>query len=100
MPPASTLAASCRPARFSTSPSGVPRRLRDVLARLIELAGVEVRIETDAQRLRPTDIPTACGDASAARQKLGWEPRIAWDQTLADLLADWRDRVAREPGES
>jgi GDP-4-dehydro-6-deoxy-D-mannose reductase len=75
--------------------SGTPRRLGDVLQRMLDLSGIAATIETDTARLRPTDIPTACGDASAARRLLGWAPRIPWDQTLGDVLADWRERVAQ-----
>jgi GDP-4-dehydro-6-deoxy-D-mannose reductase len=74
--------------------SGIPRRLGDVLAEMMALARIEARIETDAARLRPTDIATACGDAAAARRLLGWEPRIPWDQTLRDVLEDWTERIA------
>jgi GDP-4-dehydro-6-deoxy-D-mannose reductase len=76
--------------------SGIPRRLGDVLAEMMALAGIEARVETDATKLRPTDIATACGDASAARRLLGWEPCIPWDRTLRDVLADWAGRVAAE----
>ncbi len=74
--------------------SGAARRLGDVLDRLLALSGVAAKVETETARLRPTDIMTACGDASAARRLLGWEPRIPWDETLRDVLADWRVRVA------
>ena len=70
----------------------------DVLADLLAIAGVEAAIETDADRLRPAEIPQACGNATAARTLLGWAPRIAWHDTLADTLADWRARVLAEPG--
>jgi GDP-4-dehydro-6-deoxy-D-mannose reductase len=43
--------------------------------------------------LRRAEIPTASGDAGAARAALDWAPAIAWEQTLADVLADWRARV-------
>jgi nucleoside-diphosphate-sugar epimerase len=74
--------------------SGMPRRLSDVVDQMLELSGVAARIETDAARLRPVEIPTACGDAAAARRLLGWEPQIAWEKTLRDVLADWRERIA------
>jgi GDP-4-dehydro-6-deoxy-D-mannose reductase len=32
----------------------------------------------------------AWGDAGLARRVLGWAPRIAWETTLGDVLADWR----------
>ena len=76
--------------------SGIPRRIGDVLADLMRLAGISARIETDIARLRPTDIATAQGNAHRARVSLGWAPTIPWGTTLADVLADWRVRVAAE----
>lgn len=76
--------------------SGTARRVGDVLADLLDLAGVEAEIVTDPARLRRSDIPTATGDAAAAARLLGWAPRIAWRQTLADILEDWRRRVLAE----
>jgi nucleoside-diphosphate-sugar epimerase len=73
--------------------SGVPRRIGDILDALLELAGLRTEIAADAGRLRGTEIVSASGDAGGAR-RLGWAPRISWEQTLADVLADWRDRVA------
>jgi GDP-4-dehydro-6-deoxy-D-mannose reductase len=78
--------------------SGTPRRVGDVLADLLRLAGIEARAETGTALLRPADIPRATGDAALARRLLGWEPRIPWQTTLADVLADWRARVRPEPG--
>jgi GDP-4-dehydro-6-deoxy-D-mannose reductase len=68
--------------------SGTPRRIGDVLAELLALAGVSATIRSAAGLLRSSDIPTACGDASAARGLLGWAPRIPWRQTLSDVLED------------
>ncbi len=78
------------------SASGTPRRVGDVLDALLAIAGVQARIEVDGARLRPSEIPTASGDATAARRLLNWTPRIAWDRTLADVLEDWRGRVSAE----
>ena len=76
--------------------SGTPRRIGDILASLLALSKVEVRIEEDAARLRPSDIPRAIGDSHRARELLDWQPRIAWQDTLADVLNDWRARVHKE----
>lgn len=73
--------------------SGVPRRVGEVLEALLHLAGVRATVEIDAARLRPSDIPSATGDASLARRVLGWAPVIPWEQTLQDVLADWQGRV-------
>lgn len=73
--------------------SGRPRRVGDVLAALMAAAGVQAEVAIDVGRLRPTDIPVAAGNAALARRLLGWAPAIPWEQTIADVLADWRARV-------
>ena len=74
--------------------SGVPRRIGDILRELLDLAGLRAEPATDTTRLRGAEIPSASGDSSRARRLLGWAPSIPWQQTLADVLADWRARVA------
>jgi GDP-4-dehydro-6-deoxy-D-mannose reductase len=76
--------------------SGTPRRIGDVLDDLLRLAGVQARPETGSALLRPAEIPTASGDASLARRLLDWAPRIAWEDTLRDVLADWQERVRED----
>ncbi len=73
--------------------SGRPIRIGDMLHDLMARAGVEADIVADPARLRPTDIPLAAGDATAARRILGWSPVIDWSTTLDDVLADWRQRL-------
>lgn len=73
--------------------SGVPRRVGDVLTELLALAGIAAEIETGETLLRPAEIPLAQGDARAARAALNWAPAIAWEQTLRDVMDDWRARV-------
>jgi GDP-4-dehydro-6-deoxy-D-mannose reductase len=75
--------------------SGTPRRIGDILDALLKLAGIEAEIATGSTLLRRAEIPLACGNAAAARAALGWVPAIPWDQTLADVLADWRVRVGQ-----
>jgi GDP-4-dehydro-6-deoxy-D-mannose reductase len=69
--------------------------IRELLDRLIAMAKVEVRVETDPARLRPSDVEILIGDSSKFRADTGWEPRISFDQTLRDTLDYWRDREAR-----
>lgn len=76
--------------------SGVPRRVGDALHRLIELSGVTITIQQDANRMRPSDIPKFVGNAELARRKLQWEPRIPFDQTLRDVLDYSRAQVGSE----
>ncbi len=79
--------------------SGIPRRVGDVLRRLLELSGVSAEVVPSVALLRRIDIPVACGNATLARDKLGWVPSTLWDTTLNDVLADWTRRVETEPYE-
>ncbi len=76
--------------------SGVPRRIGDILETLMAMAGVQAEVSTGAALLRKAEIPTASGNAAAARAALGWAPAIAWERTLADVLDDWQARVRQE----
>ena len=76
--------------------SGMPRRVGDVLDELLAIAGIRAEVQTDPSRMRPSEIPVAAGDSGLARSLLGWAPAIAWPQTLADVLDDWRARVHLE----
>ena len=87
------LQADLAPGTVLNLASGQPRRVGDVLQALLDTAGVAAEPQTDAARLRPSDIPLAAGDAGLARRLLGWAPAIPWSQTVHDVLADWHGRV-------
>lgn len=73
--------------------SGNPRRIGDVLAEMCRISGIDAEIESESGRMRPSDIPIACGDSGRARELLGWSPVIPWEQTLRDVWDDWRMRI-------
>jgi GDP-4-dehydro-6-deoxy-D-mannose reductase len=72
--------------------AGASRSLREVVGRLVELSGVNARLEVDADRVRPVDIPELIGD-SAPLRGLGWEPEYPLDATLGDLLRETAGRA-------
>ena len=76
--------------------SGHPLRVGDVLAEMLDLAGIKVQIEVDPSRLRRTDIPVVAGNSHLIRTTVGWSPKIPWRQTLSDILADWQTRIRTE----
>jgi GDP-4-dehydro-6-deoxy-D-mannose reductase len=65
--------------------SGEGRSIRALLQRMIELAGVEVRVEVDPARFRPTELPYLVGDP-ARLHGLGWRASRAVDDALRDAL--------------
>jgi len=74
---------------------GKAHRIGDVLDMLLDMARLEVSVEEDPERMRPSDVPVLLGSADRFRERTGWEPRIPFEQTLRDLLDYWRDRLAR-----
>jgi GDP-4-dehydro-6-deoxy-D-mannose reductase len=76
--------------------SGTERTPRRILARLIELTGLDVDVVADPARQRPTEVPVFIGSAAKLHDATGWAPMIDWDQTLRDLLEDWATRTGLE----
>ena len=70
--------------------SGVPRVMRSVLEALVTRARVAVRVEPDPALMRPSDTPVLVGDSTKLQRTTGWQPQIAFDRTLDDLLNYWR----------
>jgi GDP-4-dehydro-6-deoxy-D-mannose reductase len=73
--------------------SGQAHAIGGILDFFVARAQRPLRVEVDADRFRPTDAARTLCDAGKAQRELGWRPEIAFEQTLADILADWRDRV-------
>ncbi|MEO8082293.1 MAG: GDP-mannose 4,6-dehydratase [Ardenticatenales bacterium] len=75
--------------------SGRSRPVRAILDRFLDRARVPIDVAVDPARLRPSDVPETLCNAERARTALDWSPAIAFETTLDDILADWRDRAAR-----
>lgn len=73
--------------------SGRTYSIQQLLDILLSLSSREIKVETEASRFRPIDVPVLGGDNRRLRETLGLEPSFDVQQTLADLLNYWRDRV-------
>ena len=83
-----------KPGEVYNIASGVGITIRELLDRLVELAGVEVTIEQDPARMRPSDVEILLGDSSKFRDDTGWAPEIPFDRTLKDTFDYWQERIA------
>ena len=52
-------------------------------------------VSFDPRYLRPTEVDTLCGDASKAREQLGWEPTVDMRQ-LTRMMVDGDMRLAEQ----
>jgi GDP-4-dehydro-6-deoxy-D-mannose reductase len=69
---------------------GEAHRMADLLDRLVALARVRVEVRQKTDPARRADTAVTQADARKLREATGWAPRIPLDQTLADILAEWR----------
>jgi GDPmannose 4,6-dehydratase len=47
-----------------------------------------VRVIVDPKYFRPSEVETLLGDATKAKEKLGWEPKILFDQLVEDMCTN------------
>jgi len=72
---------------------GVDIEIVELAQRLLALATRPMRLVVDPDRHRPVDVPVLRGDPTKVARTTGWRPEIPLDQTLADVLDDWRSRA-------
>ena len=73
--------------------SGQPRTVQSLLETMLSLSAAQIRVEFDPERMRPSDTPVVYCDAKKLRDATGWTPSISFEQTLRDVLDDWRARI-------
>jgi GDPmannose 4,6-dehydratase len=62
-----------------------------------------VIVEIDPRYFRPTEVDTLLGDSTKAKEKLGWEPKISFEEMIAemvrtDLKEAKRDKLVQSNG--
>jgi GDP-4-dehydro-6-deoxy-D-mannose reductase len=84
------------PGRIYNVCSGTPTALTSVPSMLLELAGLSAHMVAEPARIQRADVPCSYGDSSRLRAETDWAPRYTLAASLADLLADWRNRLLAE----
>lgn len=62
-------------------------------------------VAVDPRYFRPTEVETLLGDAGKAKQKLGWTPKISFDELVSEMMREdmksaERDELVRRHGYS
>lgn len=60
-------------------------------------------VKVDPRYFRPTEVETLLGDPTKAKQKLGWEPKIMFQELVAEMVAEdlksaKRDELVKKHG--
>jgi GDP-4-dehydro-6-deoxy-D-mannose reductase len=67
--------------------------IRWLLDTLLTFGERDIAVEPDPARMRPADVARVVSDSRRFREHTGWEPLVALEQTLFDVLEYWRERV-------
>jgi GDP-4-dehydro-6-deoxy-D-mannose reductase len=70
---------------------GVP--ISELVTKVTRLSNKTIRVEQQASRSRPQDIPYLVGDARLSQNLIGWEITYSLAQTLEDMLEAERERL-------
>lgn len=73
--------------------TGTAHSIRELLDTLLALSTVDIDVQADPKRMRPSDVPLSVCDASKLQRDTGWKPQIPFERSLADVLDEWRQRV-------
>jgi GDP-4-dehydro-6-deoxy-D-mannose reductase len=70
--------------------SGVDVSIQEIADRLLVAAGSSVQLVPDPALMRPVEVPVLRGDPTRLEEATGWAPELGLDETLSDVLAQWR----------
>lgn len=69
-------------------------KMQEIMDGLIKHAKVPVKTEVNQALYRPNDFSFKKPSCDKFKELTGWSPEIPLDQTLADILQWWRERLA------
>lgn len=73
--------------------SGNSYKIKELLKKLIEISGLDIKIKVDPNRLRKSDIPKFVGSYEKINKKFGWKPEIPIETTLEDMYYWWLEHL-------
>ena len=73
--------------------SGVAHSIRFLLDTLVGHSETHIEVQVDPARFLPVDVPIKVGDFTRLYQTTGWQPEIPIEQSLLDLLNEYRQRI-------
>jgi GDP-4-dehydro-6-deoxy-D-mannose reductase len=78
--------------------SGRTWAISKVLEMLLGMSDMDVEVQEEPERMRPSDVPLLLGDNSRFREATGWSTTIPFEKTLKDTLDYWRSKITKPTG--
>jgi len=77
--------------------TGEAHSVREFAERAFEFAGLnwEEYVKVDRRFMRPLDVPCLVGDYSKAEKKLGWRPKVKFDELVRIMVEEEIKRWSR-----
>jgi GDPmannose 4,6-dehydratase len=77
--------------------TGKTHSIRELLEVAFSTVGLdwEKHVEVDPKFFRPAEVDHLCGDATKAREKLGWEPQVTFEELIKMMVEADLEAVQR-----
>jgi GDPmannose 4,6-dehydratase len=77
--------------------TGKTHSVRELLETAFDAVGLpwEDYVEIDSKLIRPAEVDFLCGDATKAREKLGWEPEVSFEELIKVMVEADLEAVQR-----
>ena len=77
--------------------TGITHSIRDLLEIAFGAVGLcwQDYVAIDPKLLRPAEVDFLCGDATKARQKLGWQPQVNFEEVIRMMVGSDLEAVQR-----
>ncbi len=68
--------------------TGKTHSVRDLLEAAFDAAGLDWQkyVEIDPKLIRPAEVDSLCGNATKAHDKLGWKPRVSFEELIKMMV--------------
>jgi GDPmannose 4,6-dehydratase len=78
--------------------TGEAHSVREFLERVFQKLdlSIEKHVEVDSRYFRPTEVDALLGDAAKARKKLGWSPKVTFEQLIDMMVASDLESARKE----
>ena len=79
--------------------TGTTHTVREFCERAFDVAGLNYKdhVAVDPQFYRPAEVEILLGDASKAKQKLGWEPSVTFEELIEEMTEADIAQTGQEP---